>query len=164
MKCPRTGSELKVIKVAGVELDFSTQCGGVWFDQAELARFDESHEEAGEALADLMRESKSLNLDLNARLHCPKCKDVVLMRRYYSPKKSIAIDECPSCSGIWLDAGELKAIRDTFPHQDDLKAEKAAFKQEIQSSDMVQNHLASIERVNKVADFMSILSTRIWRL
>jgi len=33
------------------------------------------------------------------------------MRRFFSAKRAIAIDECPTCAGIWLDSGELQRIR-----------------------------------------------------
>ena len=33
------------------------------------------------------------------------------MRRFTSVRREVAIDECAGCAGIWLDAGELEAIR-----------------------------------------------------
>ncbi len=27
----------------------------------------------------------------------------------------MTIDECPECAGVWLDAGELRSIRDEYP-------------------------------------------------
>lgn len=41
-------------------------------------------------------------------LACPKCDGKLLETKY----ERIAIDVCNSCSGVWLDAGELAQIVD----------------------------------------------------
>lgn len=30
----------------------------------------------------------------------------------YGDRPVVTVDRCPECSGLWLDAGELEAIRD----------------------------------------------------
>jgi Zn-finger nucleic acid-binding protein len=42
-----------------------------------------------------------------------------MMRHFSSVKRKVTIDECPDCGGIWLDAGELGAIRDEFASEAD---------------------------------------------
>jgi len=113
MKCPRTGSQLKTIKVGGIAVDVSEECGGVFFDNLELRKFESGSDVRGEALAKHLRQFESYLLDEKERIKCPKCCDVVMMRRYYSPLKVIEIDECPACAGIWLDTGELDKIQNT---------------------------------------------------
>lgn len=39
-------------------------------------------------------------------MKCPKCNATLLM----SEKKSVEIDYCPECRGVWLDRGELEKI------------------------------------------------------
>jgi len=39
-------------------------------------------------------------------MRCPKCG----MELIEVPYKNLKIDKCSSCSGIWLDAGELEQI------------------------------------------------------
>lgn len=39
-------------------------------------------------------------------MHCPKCGMELIEIDY----KSIKIDKCSECQGIWLDAGELDAV------------------------------------------------------
>jgi Zn-finger nucleic acid-binding protein len=34
-----------------------------------------------------------------------------MLRRWFSRKREVEIDECPACGGHWLDAGELAKIR-----------------------------------------------------
>lgn len=40
-------------------------------------------------------------------MQCPVCKDTQLVM---SERKSIEIDYCPNCRGVWLDRGELDKI------------------------------------------------------
>ena len=53
------------------------------------------------------------------RLKCPKCDDVVMMRHFFSVKKGVEVDECPSCAGFWLDTGELREIRSLFKTEEE---------------------------------------------
>jgi Zn-finger nucleic acid-binding protein len=88
-------------------------CGGIWFDNFELKKFDEPHESAGQELLDVECDT-SLVVDRTKRFKCPKCDDIVMMRHFFSVKKEVEVDECPSCAGFWLDAGELRKIRSFF--------------------------------------------------
>ncbi|MDN0122719.1 zf-TFIIB domain-containing protein [Yersinia aleksiciae] len=40
-------------------------------------------------------------------MQCPVCKETQLVM---SERKSIEIDYCPNCRGVWLDRGELDKI------------------------------------------------------
>jgi len=53
-------------------------------------------------------------MDAAKRRRCPKCPDSVLMRHFSSAKRAVAVDECPTCAGTWLDGGELEQIRAEF--------------------------------------------------
>ena len=39
-------------------------------------------------------------------LTCPRCGATLAARQY----KGVALDNCPSCHGVWLDAGELAML------------------------------------------------------
>jgi len=100
--------------VADVTVDICRGgCGGIWFDNFEISKFDEPHESEGEALLDIERD-ESITVDPDKRLKCPRCDDIVLMRHFFSVKKQVELDECPGCGGFWLDAGELRQIRTLF--------------------------------------------------
>ena len=114
MKCPACSNELKQMKVADVTVDVCEGgCGGVWFDNFELKKFDEPHEADGEQLLNI-KEAANVQVDPEKRLNCPKCGDIVMMRHFFSVKKKVMIDQCAQCGGIWLDAGELAEIRSLF--------------------------------------------------
>lgn len=119
MDCPRKHEPLKEIEFEGVLVDVCPTCGGVWFDANELDKFDEAHEDAGQRLLELMETYQTVPIDHDIRLRNPRSPEIELVRRYYSPKEQIEIDECPITGGIWLDGGDLHQIRELFPSQDD---------------------------------------------
>lgn len=111
MKCPACAHDLLPVTVGDLTVDACDGgCGGLWFDAFELKKVDEAHESAGEALLNVRR-NDGLHIDHERRRSCPKCDSIVMMRHFTSPKKLVVVDECPSCGGHWLDAGELAAMR-----------------------------------------------------
>jgi Zn-finger nucleic acid-binding protein len=53
------------------------------------------------------------------QLNCPKCKTIVMLKRFSSVKKKVEIDECGKCAGVWLDAGELNQLRNEYKSEED---------------------------------------------
>jgi uncharacterized ferredoxin-like protein len=39
-------------------------------------------------------------------MNCPRCGATLTLRQH----KSVTLDSCPSCHGVWLDAGELAML------------------------------------------------------
>ena len=71
MKCPACGNMLQPMTVGEVTVDACKGgCGGVWFDNFEIKKFDEPHEAAGEGLLDIERD-ESVFVDRNKKLTCP---------------------------------------------------------------------------------------------
>lgn len=114
MNCPVCeNKKLHHVTVRSVELDIcSDGCQGIWFDQRELKKFDEAHEST-EGLIECNAVSASAK-PRSHQLHCPKCKNIVMIKRFSSVKKKIELDECGKCAGIWTDAGELAQLRNEF--------------------------------------------------
>jgi len=92
-------------------------CGGLWFDNYELSKVDESFEPADEGLLDVPRDP-GRTVDLSARRNCPCCNGMVMMRHFFSVRRQVEVDECPSCGGYFLDHGELATIRDQFASEE----------------------------------------------
>jgi Zn-finger nucleic acid-binding protein len=114
MKCPARGKDLSTRTTSGITVDVCDRgCGGIWFDNVELQKVDEAHESAGEPLLDLGLHNP-VSIDRAAKRVCPRCPNQVLRCHYFTVRKQVEIDECPACGGIWLDAGELAAIRSEF--------------------------------------------------
>lgn len=119
MKCPACGNQMTEITVESIKVDVCMHgCGGIWFDRFELQRMDEGHESAGEMLLDI-EVNEATRVDPSARRKCPKCRDMIMMRHFFSMKREIEVDECPGCTGFWVDRGELWKIREQFTTEAD---------------------------------------------
>ena len=111
MKCPACFNELRTVTVGNLAVDVCHGgCGGIWFDAFELQRVDEHTETAGEALVDIVRNPEA-HVDHRRKRECPRCSGIKLKRHFFSARRKVEVDQCPNCSGYWLDHGELLAIR-----------------------------------------------------
>lgn len=121
MKCPACSTQLSHLDVNGVEVDVCKGgCGGVWFDTHEFKKFDEPFELTGESLLEIETDP-DIEVDRSKR-NCPRCDNITMMRRFFSTKREVEIDECGSCAGVWLDTGELAHLRSLFDSEEDKKA------------------------------------------
>lgn len=120
MKCPLCRVDMKELNISGVLIDECTECHGLWFDNLELARLDETYEGDGEALERLLSYPRAYDKNRGA-ISCPRCSMKMHSRCYYY-KSDITIDECFGCGGVWLDAGELAAVRSNFKDQQERDA------------------------------------------
>lgn len=111
--CPACRKALRTVVVCETELEACVDgCGGIWFDAAELFRVDEEGEgESDPILQKLLDKASSSNLENGEKRECIKC-GTKMKRREYREASGIFVDECYACGGMWLDGGELKAIRE----------------------------------------------------
>jgi len=117
-------------------------CGGLWFDEWTLGKVDQPDQSAGESLLNVPQNA-SLKVDQSQRRKCPR-DSVVMMRHFWSVKRDVVVDECPKCEGIFLDPGELTAIRADY--KSDAERHKAA---EAYYSEMFDQQLAGMLRQDK---------------
>ena len=120
MNCPACNHTLSEHTVGGITVDVCQGgCGGMWFDNQELGKVDESFEPADEGLLEMSPEPAPVMETSTARRRCPCCDDVVMMRHWFTVRREIEVDECPSCGGVFLDHGELASIREQFATEGD---------------------------------------------
>jgi Zn-finger nucleic acid-binding protein len=106
MKCPKCGSEtLNVFSVREVALERCSSCNGIWFDARELSQL---LEEDARHVASLRRGNVNDQLEGKKGL-CPR-DGSELLRVYSSINRSVIIDACADCRGIWLDGGEFEKL------------------------------------------------------
>jgi Zn-finger nucleic acid-binding protein len=111
MNCPACGNELAPITAGAVTVDVcQAGCHGIWFDAFELKRSSAQPESARRELMHLNRPPAE-PVDPKPKRPCPRCPDIVMMRRFFSARRLVEVDECPNCGGLWLDGGELSRIR-----------------------------------------------------
>jgi Zn-finger nucleic acid-binding protein len=112
MNCPACKNPLQP-KNAGADLALDIcygGCGGIWFDSKELERASASAP-AATTLHSIWQLSPNNAQSTRVR-SCPRCPDQLLERRWFSETKSVEIDQCPQCRGVWLDAEEFSKIYD----------------------------------------------------
>ncbi|MCA1687604.1 MAG: zf-TFIIB domain-containing protein [Actinobacteria bacterium] len=145
MECPVCARVLTRMTVGRITVDACEGgCGGIWFDRYELMRVDETDESTGEALLGIARDP-NLKVDLSKRLNCPKCPEFVMMRHFFSVKRQVVVDECPNCSGHWLDPGELRTIRTEYDSEEERERAAQAYFSEVFGPELAAAHAESEE-------------------
>jgi len=139
-ECPACQRTLSPVTIAGRTVEVCSQgCAGIWFGSGELGRFTDPNEPAGLALATFAGTSQ-VQVDINPRRRCPKCSDSLLMRHFFSAKRAVTVDECPTCAGVWLDAGELGRILSEYPS---VEARRLAARADLEET-MVDDRMALV--------------------
>jgi Zn-finger nucleic acid-binding protein len=117
--CPVCSTRLVTASVGEVRVLHCPKCRGVLAGQetfstiVELLRARASGEP--EPVRPMNRE------ELQREIVCPYCGRLMNTHPFYGPG-NIVVDNCPYCSVIWLDYGELASIRDA-PGRDRGRAE-----------------------------------------
>ena len=130
MFCPRTKTALEAVSIGDVNV-YLSKSGGVFFDNRQIFHFSDPNLKPAQVLVAHLQTLPTECVDLAKRINCPKCPDVVMMRRFFTPLKVVEIDECPNCAAIWLDHGELEKI-----HENHLTPKE----REMLRIDMANNH------------------------
>jgi uncharacterized protein len=120
MQCPHDESDLQRRPYeSDVVVDQCRVCDGVWLDKGELEKIQETVENDYQGELEKMPES-TVQAYRSARsehergsLACPNCQ-ADMTEREHGYCSQIFIDVCQSCSGVWLDKGELKALEVFF--------------------------------------------------
>ena len=106
MKCPACSNLMIVVEHENIELDYCTECSGVWFDAGEL-----------ELLLERMQlEGSSLSLDgiltspeaksAEKKRKCPICRQK-MKKATVGREPEVLIDACQRGDGLWFDKGEV---------------------------------------------------------
>lgn len=111
MNCPRCHNPLTTKTLMDfkyfVHVDSCTSCEGAWFDNGELTRLEKTIEPTFIEVRKIPSKHDQFEV-----LHCPACDDhPVLQKAEHTRDKKVIIDYCTVCKGIWLDKGEIEAIR-----------------------------------------------------
>ncbi len=95
----------KHIKQEGPELlvDHCDECQSYWFDRGEIKKI----------IRDPQYHKYMIThdgMEKWERFPCPRCGGHLSMKFVFN----IEVDECDECGGVWLDGGELSALKATF--------------------------------------------------
>jgi Zn-finger nucleic acid-binding protein len=109
--CPACGRALREALAGPVAVDVCRSgCGGLWFDWRELGRVERPGSPGRDAL--LTAPIEAAAPPSAGRRPCPRCRRVVLVRRFYSVRRQVQLDECPTCGGVFLEGGALLRLQD----------------------------------------------------
>ena len=118
--CPACGKKMKKIYMPeqGINIDVCVNgCGGIFFDNRELEKFDENKEDIS-PLISVFENKKFKKVDETDFRICPLCGQK-MVKNYASAKKEVQVDECYSCGGKFLDYGELEKIREQYETEEE---------------------------------------------
>ena len=103
--CPKdwVKMEQKTVKAIGpdITIDECPKCHGIYLDSGELKKLIKDKKLSDYLTKDIGTQSKS-------ELVCPRCGGLMDIEK----ADDIEVDVCLSCHGVWLDAGELKDLKD----------------------------------------------------
>ena len=106
MDCPVCKNAMITLELADVEIDYCTDCSGIWLDAGELELLLADAETAQQLL-------QSFKIDRhnpeNPR-KCPICLKKMQKIIVGHEKPRLLIDKCKKGHGLWFDNGELQDI------------------------------------------------------
>ena len=120
INCPACGKEMTKIfrSEGGVNLDICLNgCGGIFFDNRELKKFDEYTENIEELKKAINNKTFEKTDESQIRI-CPVCR-TNMVKNSVSVKGNIIIDECYNCGAKFFDHGELTKMREEYPTEQD---------------------------------------------
>ncbi|MBT3362114.1 MAG: hypothetical protein HN929_11255 [Chloroflexi bacterium] len=134
MDCPACNGPMIVVEHAGIEVDYSPDCKGVWFDTGELELLLESMEldDSGLSMDEILALDEA-KTDEKAR-RCPICNSKML-KVMIGSAPGVMIDACPNEHGLWFDGGEvgqvIRQLIDSQPSSTDKQGKVLSFLGEV---------------------------------
>jgi Zn-finger nucleic acid-binding protein len=103
MNCPACKNSMVILELNQVEIDYCTNCKGIWLDRGELDLIFST--------ADKKEIAKSFSAKTEfdeVKRRCPICKKK--MDKVEFENTGIILDRCTNNHGLWFDRGELKSL------------------------------------------------------
>lgn len=104
MKCPACKETLVILELHEIEIDYCTNCKGIWLDAGELELMLEDETEK----ARLIQSLEVVEDTKERKLKCPICRDK--MEKVKHNQLDIITDKCIHNHGIWFDKDELTKV------------------------------------------------------
>ena len=119
MICPTCKHPMIVVEYKQIELDYCTNCNGVWFDAGELELMLERvhpervHRERVNLKPNVASGKSILDLSVAAttekKRKCPICGRK-MRKELIGGEPKILVDTCPVGEGLWFDGGEVDTL------------------------------------------------------
>jgi len=118
--CPVCKNAMIAIELEGVEIDYCTDCGGIWLDAGELELLLGNPEQAGK----LLNSFKVDTVCTEKARRCPICLKKMQKVVVGQSTPTLLIDKCRKGDGLWFDKGELQDILNRAQLDEDSKIQK----------------------------------------
>jgi len=120
MDCPVCENAMITLELADVEIDYCTDCGGIWLDAGELELLLDDPEKSTRLI-----NSFKVDPRCTEKPHrCPICNKKMQKIIVGTEKPVLLIDRCGKGHGLWFDRGELKEICDRAQLDADSKIQR----------------------------------------
>ncbi len=104
MICPSCKNQLIILEFNKVEIDYCTECSGIWLDSGELELLSgKSHHEG------IIENFHITDSGTEKKRKCPLCNKR-MNKYFYGNDKELLVDICKKEHGIWFDKNELSLI------------------------------------------------------
>jgi len=120
MDCPICKNAMITLELEEVEIDYCTNCSGIWLDAGELELLLNEPDKAKNLLDSFRIDSESSEKIRK----CPICDKKMQKIVVGSSKPVLLIDKCRKGDGLWFDKGELQDIFDRAELDEDNKIQK----------------------------------------
>jgi Zn-finger nucleic acid-binding protein len=109
MKCPYCSRVMMVVEHEKIELDYCTNCHGVWFDSGELGLLLDSIglQEPKQFYQDMVQTPEAKTTEKKRK--CPMC-NAKMRKTLVGDRPAILLDVCGRGHGLWFDGGELSQL------------------------------------------------------
>jgi Zn-finger nucleic acid-binding protein len=109
MICPVCKSDMIVVEYHNIELDYCTDCKGVWFDSGELELMLKSYQMEGiEPFLENITNSPDTH-SAEKKRKCPICSHK-MNKKAIGEQPRLLIDVCGDGHGLWFDGGEIAQL------------------------------------------------------
>lgn len=103
MNCPVCDLPLIILELNQIEIDYCTNCSGIWLDSGELNFLLNSNEK------EELLNSFSIFKGKEKSIKCPVCFKQ-MEKILFNEKEEIILDKCPRHHGLWFNKGELQKV------------------------------------------------------
>ena len=117
MDCPVCRNAMITLELSDVEIDYCTDCGGIWLDAGELELLLNDPEKANSLINTFKLETSCAEKPRK----CPICLKKMEKVLVGAAKPVLLIDRCRKGDGLWFDKGELQDIIERAELDDDNK-------------------------------------------
>ncbi len=127
LKCPRCQINLSEDHYKGAPILRCPQCHGVFLNEGDVEKiliredyyFSAEIRRAALDILNLQEKAQIRSIDLKTAnlFMCPKCKDLRMLKNFYTLVYPVEIDRCNHCQSVWFDKHELEILQYMVEHR-----------------------------------------------